>query len=162
MSKTPRRKIPDTPEYDNATLKQYKREYHIKNRERINEKVKLYYRANREKRLAYGKKWRDENSDKMKLYRQTHVLKLKEETFNAYGGRICVCCGETEPKFLSIDHINGGGNIHRKSLGNSGGKDFYTWLRKNNYPKGFQVLCFNCNLAKGHYGICPHQHIAPL
>lgn len=34
---------------------------------------------------------------------------------------------------------------------------FREWQRKNNYPKGFQVLCHNCNLAKGFYGKCPHQ-----
>ena len=28
--------------------------------------------------------------------------------------------------------------------------------RKNNYPEGFQVLCSNCNFAKGKYGSCPH------
>lgn len=33
------------------------------------------------------------------------------------------------------------------------------WLRRNNYPNGFQVLCHNCNMAKGFYGKCPHQSI---
>ena len=28
---------------------------------------------------------------------------------------------------------------------------------KNNFPKGFQILCHNCNIAKGHYGKCPHE-----
>ena len=151
---------------NNASLKEYKRQYHIKNREKINKRVRVHYLANREKRLAYGKKWRDSNPDKMNIYRKKHIVKLKEETFAAYGGRFCRCCGEAEPLFLSIDHIDGNGNEHRRSLGNSGGKDFYTWLRKNGYPEGYQVLCFNCNLAKGHYGICPHtmpeQTIAPL
>ena len=31
------------------------------------------------------------------------------------------------------------------------------WMIKNNFPKGFQVLCHNCNLAKGFYGKCPHE-----
>jgi len=30
------------------------------------------------------------------------------------------------------------------------------WLRKYNYPKGFQVLCHNCNMAK-RFGVCPHK-----
>jgi len=33
----------------------------------------------------------------------------------------------------------------------------YSWLKKNNFPKGFQVLCMNCNFAKGKLGKCPHQ-----
>lgn len=71
----------------------------------------------------------------------------------------CNCCGEKELKFLSIDHINGGGNQHRKKLGYKDGKggNIYHWLNRNNFPEGFQVLCHNCNMAKGFYGMCPHR-----
>lgn len=161
MPQTPRRAVQSTSERSDASLKEYKRQYHIKNRDKILLKVRKHYEANKEKRLAYGKKWRDANPEKMTLYRRKHVIKLKNETFDAYGGKACNCCGEAEPRFLSIDHINGGGSTHRKSLGNTGGKDFYTWLRKNSFPKGYQVLCFNCNIAKGSYGSCPHT-AAPL
>lgn len=65
----------------------------------------------------------------------------------------CACCNEGEIKFLGIDHINGGGTKHRKSIKTN----IYSWLKKNNFPTGFQVLCYNCNLAKGFYGKCPHQ-----
>ena len=67
----------------------------------------------------------------------------------------CACCGETQICFLGIDHINGGGYEDRKK--GLGGGTLYHYLRKNNYPKGFQVLCHNCNQAKGYYGKCPHQ-----
>jgi hypothetical protein len=33
----------------------------------------------------------------------------------------------------------------------------YLWLKRNNYPTGFRVLCHNCNLAIGFYGYCPHH-----
>ena len=36
-------------------------------------------------------------------------------------------------------------NKHRKE---TGGANLYVWLRKNNYPIGFQILCYNCNLVK--------------
>jgi hypothetical protein len=29
----------------------------------------------------------------------------------------------------------------------------------NEFPDGFQVLCHNCNLAKGYYGECPHNSL---
>jgi len=32
----------------------------------------------------------------------------------------------------------------------------YRWLKKQGYPKGYQVLCFNCNFASA-WGVCPHQ-----
>ena len=35
-------------------------------------------------------------------------------------------------------------------------EDTYRWLKNHNYPEGFQVLCYNCNLPKGVYGVCPH------
>jgi hypothetical protein len=67
----------------------------------------------------------------------------------------CVCCGEQMLVFLSLDHINGGGGKQRKETGGGG---FYTWLRRHNYPAGFQVLCHNCNLGRQiNGGTCPHQ-----
>lgn len=84
---------------------------------------------------------------------------LKRDVFNAYGGYVCRCCGEMEPKFLSIDHINNDGAEMRKSGKHSrGGVAFYQWLRKSGFPKGFQVLCMNCNMGKHRNGgVCPHQ-----
>ncbi len=73
----------------------------------------------------------------------------------------CVCCNESNMEFLCIDHIDGNGNEHRRHINNSkftsGGAPFYSWLIKNKYPKGYQVLCFNCNNSKAHYGYCPHK-----
>jgi len=80
--------------------------------------------------------------------------KRKREAFDAYGGPVCVCCKEDEYDFMTIDHINGGGGAHRKEIGNY---SIYFWLKKNGYPPGFQVLCFSCNFAKGHFGMCPHE-----
>ncbi len=65
----------------------------------------------------------------------------------------CACCGENHIQFLGIDHINGEGNKHRKSISNN----LYKWLYKSGFPAGFQVLCHNCNLARGFYGRCPHE-----
>lgn len=73
-----------------------------------------------------------------------------------YGGQ-CFCCGERRFEFLSLDHINGGGTKHRQSINTQGGWHFCRWIKKNNFPEGFQILCHNCNLAKGFYGRCPHE-----
>lgn len=80
---------------------------------------------------------------------------LKLEVFEAYGGVKCACCGEHNECFLSIDHINGDGNKHRREIGRT---SLYNWLRHNGYPEGFQVLCFNCNHGRHiNGGICPHK-----
>lgn len=79
---------------------------------------------------------------------------IRTEMIAAYGG-CCKCCGETESKFLGIDHIYGGGRKEREKLG--AGVHYYRVLRKQGYPKDrFQLLCHNCNQAKGFYGQCPH------
>lgn len=73
----------------------------------------------------------------------------------AYSGDTpcCSCCGETAMAFLALDHINGGGYQDRRD---SGG--FWSRLKSEGYPPGFQVLCHNCNY--GRYlngGTCPHK-----
>ncbi len=84
-------------------------------------------------------------------------FKLKVSVFEAYGGVKCNCCGEANIKFLTMDHINNDGNVHRQSNPEAG-PGLYRWIAKNNYPEGFQVLCWNCNLGKAHNnGVCPHN-----
>ena len=79
--------------------------------------------------------------------------KNRNLVFDHYG-RTCICCGESEFRFLTIDHINNDGATHRKAIGGN----LYSWLIKNQFPDGFQVLCFNCNHGKHlNGGICPHQ-----
>ena len=80
--------------------------------------------------------------------------KRKLSVIQHYGGK-CKCCGEKEPVFLVIDHIDGGGTKHKKLIKAKGG-GFYDWLKRNNFPEGFQVLCQNCNWAK-RMGVCPHK-----
>ena len=69
-------------------------------------------------------------------------------------GRKCACCGEREINFLCIDHISGGGNIHKREIGKTG-SGFYKWIIRNKFPTGFRVLCHNCNHAVWVLGKCP-------
>lgn len=70
----------------------------------------------------------------------------------------CACCRESAIEFLTIDHVNGGGNAHRREAKLNGGYATHLWLKKNGYPAGFRVLCMNCNMSFGQHGYCPHQH----
>lgn len=185
------------------------------------EKAHEYYLKNRDKKIAYAKKWVEENQERCRVnqkrnarqYRKRDYVKqyraewmrkwrkknpqeaqaveqrrkprnqeqldrkntkmresynpeeekedrmtLKLEIIDAYGGPICKCCGYLGVDFLSIDHIKGNGTQHRREIGVSSGDGFYKWLKKNNFPSGFQVLCYSCNLAKAHNNnVCPHQ-----
>lgn len=80
----------------------------------------------------------------------------RQAVLDAYGGE-CACCGETTYEFLAIDHVNNDGKLHEQRNGVRAGFALIRWLKKHNFPQGFQVLCHNCNCAKAWYGICPHQ-----
>ena len=154
---------------------------------KIKENRKKHYEENREKILAatkerrdrpdvhakqkeYQKKWREENREKHRAgtrrWANTTRLERKQKVFSHYanGSLKCTCCGVEGLEFLTIDHI-----ISRKKMESDlqlmktgysaklGGKDLYYWLEKNNFPSGFQILCWNCNFAKGSLGKCPHE-----
>jgi len=95
-------------------------------------------------------KYRARNNEKTKQKEQERRRRVVQH----YGGK-CACCGEATYEFLAIDHINGGGNKHRKEVG--GGSLMVKWIIKNNFPPLFQILCHNCNNAKAYYGYCPHH-----
>ena len=88
-----------------------------------------------------------------------HTDKLRADALMAYGDK-CNCCGETTPVFLTIDHVAENGSKHLTPKGRRYmGTELYRWLKHNNYPEGFQVLCWNCNLGKHILGRCPHQQV---
>lgn len=117
------------------------------------------YHANRdaivEKRRALVRQNPEKNREGLRRSR----AKIRNAVFDHYGW-LCKCCNEKRVEFLTIDHINGDGAAHRRKLG--GGKNraygnIYGWLVRNNFPEGFQTLCYNCNCSKGRVGYCPHE-----
>lgn len=136
-----------------------RREHYQKNKDEINKKRREY--KNRPEVKAKIKEqerlWRKDNSEKMTKWNREFGKRYREKNkklvFEHYG-KECACCGESEKAFLTIDHIHGNGNKHRKQIH----RKTYIWLVKNNFPKGFQTLCFNCNWGKYYNnGICPHK-----
>ena len=94
--------------------------------------------------------YRKKQADGQKIrYKNT-----RERLLAGYGS-ICACCGESEPCFLEIDHVNGGGSKHFQVRG---GELIYRDIIKLGFPKEYQLLCSNCN--RGHErnnGLCPHE-----
>jgi hypothetical protein len=85
--------------------------------------------------------------------------RLKDVVFSHYG-KVCNCCGETTPQFLTIDHVNNDGNKHRKKMKTAGGVALYREIIANDFPDSFQILCMNCNFGKKiNSGVCPHKDI---
>src|SRR5258708_700043 len=111
--------------------------------------------STKEKHAAHSKKYRDANPMRVKAWVDKSKRGIRMAAYQHYSGEVpfCACCGETTWEFLCIDHIEGNGRKHRMTIGG----DIAPWLKKNGYPSGFQVLCHNCNMAKGMYGECPHK-----
>ena len=85
-----------------------------------------------------------------------HREMLRQKVFAAYGGK-CACCGEARPQFLAIDHVAGGGNKHRRREKIFNPHMMRLFIVRAGFPSDFQLLCHNCNGAKGWYGECPHE-----
>lgn len=132
-----------------------------------------WQKANPDKTKAASYRWREKHPEawaanqkrwvtKNRLkYESERRAKVRKSVYEAYGGFRCSCCGETEPLFLTIDHIDNDGAEHRRNLKTKigkGGTAFFDWLKRNKFPPGFQVLCRNCNWGKhANGGICPHR-----
>ncbi len=99
---------------------------------------RAWYKTHREERLPIARKSAIANRRKLKLEVLTH-----------YGSDLgkpkCVTCGDERLPCLTIDHINGGGAEHRRSLGT---RNICQWLKKKNFPYGYQTLCMNCQFMK--------------
>jgi hypothetical protein len=77
------------------------------------------------------------------------------QVIEAYGGRCnCPGCHVVHAELLTVDHVNGDGAEHRRSLGKST-RDMYWWIVKNGFPDDFQLLCGSCNMAKRDNDKCP-------
>ncbi len=126
-------------------------EYYKNNREAVIKRSREYALANPEKQKARHHKWYLKNKELSNQRVKEQHIKLRRLALDAYGNK-CECCGETQYEFLAIDHIEGGGRQHRRSIGN-----IYYWLRDNDFPEGFRILCHNCNMSHGFYGYCPHN-----
>ena len=109
-----------------------------------------YREKHREQLRVSERQFYQDHKERIKKAAKTYQRKCREKVVNYYSGNDpkCARCGITDMDVLCIDHVNGNGNAHRRSIGITSGAMFFQWLIKNNFPDGFQVLCANCNLKK--------------
>ena len=118
--------------------------------------------AFRLKAKARSKDYAERNREKLRLKERSPEKRalnkgyrkaLRLQIIAAYGGK-CVCCGESQIEFLSIDHIEGRGTgaDHRRRVGST----IYSHIRREGFPDTYRLLCYNCNCSLGFNGYCPH------
>ena len=98
-----------------------------------------------------------EHNEQARVYRN----KMWDEILDAYGP-LCACCGEQNRRFLTLDHVDGGGRKHIESVGHKTIRiQIRAFVRRTGKPDTrYQVLCFNCNCGRSlNGGICPHKLI---
>lgn len=81
--------------------------------------------------------------------------RLRRQLIEAYGGK-CACrkCPESNPAFLTLEHINRDGGEHRAKVGSHS----YADLRRRGFPQeGYTLLCWNCNAMTRFGRPCPHE-----
>lgn len=146
---------------ENTVANRIKRRSHYeKNRDRILAYHKKHYAEYRGREAAKGRLYRIANRERIRERNKTLNRQRKMIVLSHYGGTppSCACCGERGVDFLTLDHVHGRGKAHRRELGRTGNA-LYQYLVSHDFPTDveFQVLCFNCNCAKGFVGKCPHQ-----
>lgn len=111
-----------------------------------------YQRDNpRESNPEYHAKWHQDHKAQQLQVVKDGVKRLRLQIMDMYG-HACSCCGESHYNFLTLEHILGGGNRHRK------GRAPYTVykeiLAEGYRPDKYTILCYNCNCSRGVYGYC--------
>jgi hypothetical protein len=144
------------PLADPERRKAYHRDYYRRNTDLMKAQVHRRYWERREDILAQKVVYNHEKKETIREKRQRKRRALARTVLAYYSGGTCecVCCGESEESFLTVDHIDNDGAKHRKELR----RDFYTWLVAQGFPEGYQTLCRNCNWGKHRNGgVCPHM-----
>ena len=127
------------------------------NKEKIQKTNRDNWKKNREK---YNKQQRESFPMKLRI--------LKVEVLTHYGNNklACVCCGENELSFLTLDHKNGrqphekGSEMNRRKYS---GRSLWSYVKREGFPEGYQTLCWNCNSGRQvNKGICPHKEVKTL
>lgn len=115
-----------------------------------------------EKSRKRSRDWYRANIERAKKSTKERTDAIRAAMIDAYGGK-CACCGERNPLFLTIDHIENDGADHRRRLGGNGRKQsgaaVMMDLYKRGWPtEGIRLLCFNCNCGRQRNGgVCPHK-----
>jgi hypothetical protein len=154
------------PHKDAEVRKAYLRAYHTKNLSENRKKRREWYFKHKSERQEYFKKYKEENKEKVKAWSRGRAQMIRCEVKKYLGGK-CVCCGEREPEFLTIDHVRNDAaddrkrfkkTAHDRSISVYVYEEIYRAIRNQLSMERWQLLCFNCNSSKhfGH-GVCAHK-----
>ncbi len=157
----------------------YNRAYRKANFDKIKAGQDKYWAAHREQRRLNQQRWRAANPDRLRVYHKLNKERQNQDyaehpekylTRNKlakqrqrdrvldYYGAVCACCGETGRIVLTVDHI-----IALKVSGQKRRANLPQQVITEGFPDTYQILCRNCNWAKGTEPECTlHANHAPF
>ena len=135
-----------------------KREYRANNREQIKEYNREWQASNRERIKASRRDYEARNQERITSYQHKRRTDDNRELLELLGNE-CKCCGEAYLPALAVDHVNGDGAEHKKELRyNPSHSYFLKHLKAGTLKRPIQLLCHNCNIAKGTDLTCPCRY----
>ena len=114
---------------------------------------RVQYRKNPQARVRDSKEWRKRNLERANATQSARITRRRLAVIAGYGGK-CICCGESDEVFLTVEHVNGGGRQHRKGRCSDW---LYKLILDGNFPPEYTILCMNCNWATRKGKPCPHK-----
>jgi hypothetical protein len=112
-------------------------------------------RTREQQRTSSARRYKNHPEESRKYQREWRRIndpEIKTEVLTHYGKDGCLlCCWPdceiSDLDMLSLDHINNNGKEER-DRGLRGGCEGYKRLMRENFPPGFQTLCFNHQFKK--------------
>lgn len=127
------------------------RKYRDSHKEAMKEYRKKYQELHREETNAKAREAYKRDIVKKKEYQKKYIKETKLKFLDMYGNA-CVCCGETIPDLLTIEHKLG----QIRKTKETGTVAYRKAIQKYS-PDLYEILCWNCNCARGQLGYCPHN-----
>jgi len=122
------------------------RRYHLKNRDVLIQKHRVYNGKNKERIREYGKKWRAKNRKRVCRMNSERHIHDRIVLILELGGK-CEKCGYHEIiSILQVHHLKGR-DTNRQFM-----EEFKRWKQTGELPKDVIVLCPNHHMIE-HYGI---------
>ena len=91
---------------------------------------------------AYAARYRQLHPERVKACVKKYRDGQRQLILRFLGGK-CVKCSNSDWRVLQVDHLNGGGNRHRREAGCR-----QVWKDAMENPQNYQLLCANCNWIK--------------
>ena len=125
-------------------------EYREKHGERLKAIQRANWAINKEENAVKSKEYRAKNREILRKKKLEYYQNIRKEALFHYssGSMKCASCSHDRWEHLCLDHLEGGGTLHRKMDKGVKGHAVFNWVKKNGYPPIFQVLCYNCNQIK--------------